>query len=159
MSARIDHPVLSHAGGRVDEALGNPVVNSILLEHLDGDLRDRFEEGSISIPRDKHLIRELANLRYELDSRGRVQIWSKQRMKKENIPSPDRAEALMLGFGDYYPEEEAKKPKTWTQKRIDKTNKRDVEQDPWLDYAKKNLKEVAGGDFLYDDDEFAGFRW
>jgi len=146
-------------GVDVREASSDPTLFINRRAELYWGLRERFEEGSISIPNDKHLIRELANMRYELDSRGRVQIWSKQRMKKDNIPSPDRAEALMLAFADYFPEEKAKKPKTWSQKWIDKTNKRDVEQDPWLDYAKKNLKEVAGGDFLYDDDEFAGFQW
>lgn len=146
-------------GVDVREASSDPTLFVNRRAELYWTLRERFEEGSISIPNDKHLIRELANLRYELDSRGRVQIWSKQRMKKENIPSPDRAEAVMLAFADYYPEEKAKKPKTWTQKWIDTTNKRQPEADPWLEYAKKNMKEVAGGDFLYDDEDFSGFRW
>lgn len=121
------------------------------------ELRERFEEGSISIPPDKHLIRELANIRYEIDSRGRIIIWSKQKMRKEGIPSPDRADALMLAFSDYYPQEKAKPAKTWTQQWIDRTNQK-PEVDPWEQWAKKNLKEQMG-DFHYEDEKFAGLEW
>jgi hypothetical protein len=106
----------------------------------------------ISIPNDKVLIRELASIKYELDSRGRILIWSKQRMKKEGIKSPDRAEALMLAFADYYPEVMKAMPKSWQQQWIEKTEKM-PEQDPWVNYAKKIMKEDHNKVLYFDDEQ------
>ena len=43
---------------------------------------------------------ELAALRYSSDSRGRVVLESKADMRQRGIPSPDKADALMLAFGE-----------------------------------------------------------
>jgi len=139
----------------VREATSDPTLYVNKRSELYWQLREYFEAGHISIPNDKILIRELASLRYELDSRGRILIWSKQRMKKEGIRSPDRAEALMLAFADYYPEIEKTAPKTWQQKWIEATEKPPVEQDPWQNFALKRMKEDMG-DMIYFEDEFAG---
>ena len=61
-------------------------------------LRDRFANGSISIPDDRRLIAELSSLRYSYDSTDRLKIESKEEIRKRNLPSPDRADALMLAF-------------------------------------------------------------
>ena len=62
-------------------------------------LRERFREGTIGIdPADDVLAAHLACLRYKYDSRGRLHIESKDDMKKRGLPSPDRADALMLAF-------------------------------------------------------------
>ncbi len=61
-------------------------------------LRDLFSTGEISIPRDNQLMGELAAMRYSYDSQGRVQIESKDSMRKRGLPSPDKADALMLAF-------------------------------------------------------------
>ena len=61
-------------------------------------LRDLFVAGEISIPQDNQLIGELAALRYKFDSGGRLLIESKDEMRKRGIPSPDKADALMLAF-------------------------------------------------------------
>ncbi len=63
-------------------------------------LAQRFRDRRIRIPRDAELISELAALRYEYDSRGRLLIESKANMKKRGVGSPDKADALMLAFLD-----------------------------------------------------------
>ena len=61
-------------------------------------LRQRFMSGRISIPADNQLVGELAALRYDYDSQGRIKMESKDEMRKRNLPSPDKADALMLAF-------------------------------------------------------------
>ena len=70
----------------------------------------RFRDRRIGIPRDAELISELASLRYHYDSRGRLLIESKDKMRKRGVPSPDKADALMLAFlddhiDDFHPDE------------------------------------------------------
>lgn len=142
----------------VREATSDPTLYVNKRSELYWQLREYFESGMISIPNDKILIRELASIKYELDSRGRILIWSKQRMKKEGIKSPDRAEALMLAFADYYPEIEKTKPKTWQQKWIEKTEEK-PQQDPWVDYAKKVMREDHNKVLYFDDEYSEPFQW
>ena len=61
-------------------------------------LRDLFSTGQINIPLDNQLMGELAAMRYSYDSRGRIQIESKDSMRQRGLPSPDKADALMLAF-------------------------------------------------------------
>jgi hypothetical protein len=75
------------------------------------NLRTRFEEGTIDIdPHDQELAKELANLRFKRTSSGKVQIESKIDMKKRGMPSPNRAEAVMLAFAN---EEETDNSVVW----------------------------------------------
>jgi hypothetical protein len=69
-----------------------------LKAELFWSLRQRFEEGEISGLTDQTTISQLASIRYEHDSRGRVKIESKEDALKRGVRSPDRAEALMLSF-------------------------------------------------------------
>jgi len=62
-------------------------------------LRSRFESGDIDIENDPELISQLSNIKYKINSRGQIQIESKEDMKKRGLPSPDRADALALTFG------------------------------------------------------------
>ncbi len=41
---------------------------------------------------------ELAAMRYSYDSLGRILIESKDSMRQRGLPSPDKADALMLAF-------------------------------------------------------------
>jgi hypothetical protein len=60
-------------------------------------LRERFEVGDIDIdPGDEDLAAQLGALRYKFTPRGQVQIESKDEMRRRGLPSPDRADALML---------------------------------------------------------------
>ena len=61
-------------------------------------LRERFASGNIVIPDDNQLMGELAALRYSFDSQGRVQMESKDSIRQRGLPSPDKADALMLAF-------------------------------------------------------------
>lgn len=60
-------------------------------------LRERFEAGDADIdPTDDDLAAQLGSLRYKFTARGQIQIESKDDMRKRGLPSPDRADALML---------------------------------------------------------------
>jgi hypothetical protein len=61
-------------------------------------LRELFASGQILIPPDTQLMGELAALRYSYDSLGRVIMESKEAMRSGGVPSPDKADALMLAF-------------------------------------------------------------
>ena len=62
-------------------------------------LRKRFEDGDIDIdPGDDELAAQLGSIRYEYTSRGQIKIESKDDMLKRGLPSPDRADALMLAY-------------------------------------------------------------
>lgn len=62
-------------------------------------LRELFMEGNIDIdPDDDELISQLASIKYKRDSKGRILIESKEDMKRRGMPSPDRADAVMLAF-------------------------------------------------------------
>lgn len=60
-------------------------------------LRTRFENGAMDIdPDDEDLAGELMELRFKRLSSGIIQIESKDEAKRRGVPSPNRAEALML---------------------------------------------------------------
>jgi phage terminase large subunit len=52
---------------------------------------------------------ELAALRYSYDSQGKVLMESKYAMRQRGLPSPDKADALMLAFL-----ESTNKTRLWT---------------------------------------------
>jgi phage terminase large subunit len=60
-----------------------------------------YEPGEmISIPNDPALISQLVQPRIEYTSDNRVRVESKESLAKRGVRSPDRAEALMLAFGE-----------------------------------------------------------
>jgi hypothetical protein len=61
-------------------------------------LAERFREGAIDLPPDEVLAGQLTAVRYKYDSRGRLQIESKDESRKRGVSSPDRAEALMHAY-------------------------------------------------------------
>ena len=71
--------------------------------------KELFASGQIAIPNDHQLMGELAALRYSYDSQGRVQMESKDAIRQRGLPSPDKADALMLAFL-----ESANKTRLWT---------------------------------------------
>jgi hypothetical protein len=50
----------------------------------------------VSIPKDEYLFAELAAPRYSFTSSGKMQVESKENMKKRGLSSPDKADALCL---------------------------------------------------------------
>jgi hypothetical protein len=60
-------------------------------------LRQLFEAGLVDIdPKDEELQSQLASIKYEEDSAGRIAVETKKEMKKRGLPSPDRADTLMM---------------------------------------------------------------
>jgi hypothetical protein len=61
-------------------------------------VREWLESGEARLPRDGELLAELATVRYELTSAGRVRVEAKRDRKRRGLSSPDRADALMMTF-------------------------------------------------------------
>jgi len=61
-----------------------------------GLMRDWLKEGDI--PQDKYLKKDLVGPTTKYDSKGAMQLESKQAMKKRGLASPDAADALALTF-------------------------------------------------------------
>ncbi len=74
---------------------------NLRAELYDG-LRRRFEEGRIAIPDDRELIGQLAALRYQFTSSGQMKLEEKDDLRRRGHPSPDRADALALAFGQVH---------------------------------------------------------
>ena len=63
------------------------------------NLRKRFEAGTISIPDDQDLIAQLSSIRFKIASDKKLQIVSKEEMKRTyKLKSPDKADSLALCF-------------------------------------------------------------
>ena len=61
--------------------------------------RQWFEEGGVSIPNDRMLIRQLTTPIYDPNhGRGKIKVESKKELKKRGSPSPDRADGFLLTF-------------------------------------------------------------
>ena len=69
-----------------------------LRSELYDGLRARFEEQTIKIPNDEDLIGQLATIRVEYTSRGQLKVEPKETMRRRSLPSPDKADALLLAF-------------------------------------------------------------
>jgi hypothetical protein len=60
--------------------------------------RRAFERDQVEGLFDETTIGQLAGLLYEFDSHGRMKIESKDNARERGVPSPDRADALMLAL-------------------------------------------------------------
>ncbi len=61
-------------------------------------LADAFERDQVQGLIDEETIGQLAALLYEIDSLGRIRIEAKDKARARGVPSPDRADALMLAI-------------------------------------------------------------
>ncbi len=61
-------------------------------------LADAFERDQVQGLSDEETIGQLAGLLYELDSQGRIRMEAKEKARARGVPSPDRADALMLAI-------------------------------------------------------------
>jgi phage terminase large subunit len=68
-----------------------------IISLMYGKFKDDFLE-SIILPNDDDLMGQLSIRRYSLTSKGKVLIERKKEMKKRGLPSPDRAEAVVMAF-------------------------------------------------------------
>jgi len=62
------------------------------------NLRERMERGEISLPDNEELVADLSALRYVFTQDGRIQLESKDDVRKRLGRSPDRADAVALAF-------------------------------------------------------------
>jgi hypothetical protein len=94
--------------------LGNPCEDKPNLRQLNPPLRfanikaqyyqnvaDAFERDEVEGLMDDTTIGQLAGILYEINSHGQQLIEPKKKAAERGVPSPDRAEALMLAFGPW----------------------------------------------------------
>lgn len=69
-----------------------------LRDELWWELRQRFEHNRISLAStpDMQLIAELSGIKFAVNDHGKIKVESKLEMRKRNMPSPNKADALML---------------------------------------------------------------
>lgn len=77
-----------------NKAIGKKFMN--LRAELFWKMREWIKKGGVLIRDDRW--RELLNIRYRYNESGKLQIMSKEKMRKEGIPSPNFADAFMLTF-------------------------------------------------------------
>lgn len=71
-----------------------------------GKLKEQLEEnlsnvlqgqpGTLRLPANKEMIKQLSNRKYKISSKGKIQLESKDDMKKRGVGSPDIADAIAL---------------------------------------------------------------
>lgn len=86
----------------VGEAAVNDEAFANLKAELYWNLREDFERGMLGIV-DDELQGQLSSIRRFETPRGKTAIESKEDMRKRGLPSPDRAEALMLARAPILP--------------------------------------------------------
>ena len=77
-------------------AMGNTYRN--LRAELWYKTKAWLEKLDCRLPNDQRLITELATVRYKFTSNGKLQIESKEDIRKRGLPSPDVADAFVLTF-------------------------------------------------------------
>ena len=82
----------------VARASNNPRKFSLLRDELWWKLREKFERGVLSLSEceDRDLISELSSIKYDVKDNGKIKVESKLEMRKRSMPSPNKADALML---------------------------------------------------------------
>ena len=71
-------------------------LRELLEENLSKFLQG--EPGHIELPNDDILIKQLSSRKYKIDSKGRIELESKDEMKRRIGESPDRADAVIYSF-------------------------------------------------------------
>ena len=71
-----------------------------LKQTLEENLSQGIRGGKalIRLPDDDELIKQLSVRKYKITSKGKIQLESKEDMKKRNVGSPDKADAVTLAF-------------------------------------------------------------
>lgn len=60
--------------------------------------RERLEAGNVDLPDDSQLIAQLSGIQYKIRSDKKIQVESKEEMKKRGLKSPDKADAVIMAF-------------------------------------------------------------
>lgn len=63
------------------------------------NMRELFEGGKVDLdPNDETLLAQLGALKWKLTRRGQILIESKEEIKRRGLPSPDRADSVMMAL-------------------------------------------------------------
>lgn len=89
-----------NVSGRAPSTKGNAKKFINLRAELYWNLRDLFRNEAIKLDDDDRSASQLSAMKYEVDSKGRIKIESKDDMKKRGMPSPDEADAVMLASAE-----------------------------------------------------------
>lgn len=101
---------MKHAGLTPGELIfeshsSGSAIDSVQFENLRAEmfwnLRGAFEKGEIYIPDHEELKYQLSSIEYFVNSRGRIQVQSKDEIKEKIGRSPDLADALALAYNGY----------------------------------------------------------
>lgn len=65
------------------------------------NLREALQAGTMALPEDRRLMADLTNVKYSLDSSGRIKLEPKPDIKKRLGRSPDRGDALAIAWSAY----------------------------------------------------------
>jgi hypothetical protein len=96
---RLGIPVIDVVGsGKPDQGMlgGGRYANK--RAECYGVLKEALQTG-LCLPNDRDLFEELTCFEFGFDSRGNILLESKDSLRKRNIESPDRGDALALTFG------------------------------------------------------------
>ena len=85
-----------HGGGKARD--NERFANSKAEIHW--GFREKLINGDVDLPDDIKLKAQLTSIEYKIKSSGQLEIISKEEMKKKEIESPDRAEAVIYAFAD-----------------------------------------------------------
>jgi phage terminase large subunit len=97
------HGVINNAKANDDhyDNLGTEmwgIIRELLEENMKAHLHGK--EPVIELPDDEELISQLSTRKFKITSRGRIILERKEDMKKRDLDSPDRADAVALCFHD-----------------------------------------------------------
>ena len=67
-----------------------------MTTYLWGAVKEQLIGEELSLQNDNEMVAQFSCRKYRLTSRGKIQLESKEEMKKRNISSPDRADAVAL---------------------------------------------------------------
>lgn len=65
------------------------------------NIREALQAGTMALPEDRRLMADLTNVKYSLDSSGRIKLEPKPDIKKRLGRSPDRGDALAIAWSAY----------------------------------------------------------
>lgn len=94
-----------------------------LRDELWWRMRDEFEAGTISIPLDDELMEQLSAPSFEENGKGQIVVESKKKMRARGIPSPNKADALLITF--YHKDAQQRKARRDEDDRYAKAFQRD----------------------------------
>ncbi len=72
-------------------------VKELLEANFSNNLQGK-QDTQIELPHDEEMIKQLSVRKYHMTSKGKIQLESKEEMKKRGLGSPDTADSLSLAL-------------------------------------------------------------